>query len=203
MKLQMQADAIRIALLNKCGGIWMDADTIITNGEFLKDLEKYDLVMIGKRNMQHIGFIFASKYSLIIKEWLNEIIARVYKFRKINPKFQNLIKTVNCGYLGNEIVGRLIKLNKNDKFLRIDKNKINAFPEKKFFRKNKLNNGEKFRLFYFQKREPKIILNNTKGIIMLHNSYTTLKYQKMPEFQFLKEDILLSRLFSKLLNNSL
>ena len=54
MALPIQADAVRVALLKKYGGIWMDADTIITNGEFLKNFEKYDLVMIGKNNTQHI-----------------------------------------------------------------------------------------------------------------------------------------------------
>ena len=53
MPLSIQADAIRVALLNKYGGIWIDADTIITSGEFLKGLEKYELVMLGGKNIQH------------------------------------------------------------------------------------------------------------------------------------------------------
>ena len=40
MSLPIQADAIRVALLKKYGGIWMDADTIITSGEFLKNFGK-------------------------------------------------------------------------------------------------------------------------------------------------------------------
>ena len=37
------------------GGIWFDADTIITDGSFLKKLEDYELVMIGdeKSKTQH------------------------------------------------------------------------------------------------------------------------------------------------------
>ena len=58
MSLPIQADAIRVALLNKYGGIWMDADTIITNGEFLNNLEKYELSMFGRNNSQHIIILF-------------------------------------------------------------------------------------------------------------------------------------------------
>ena len=201
MALPIQADAIRVALLKKYGGIWMDADTIITNGEFLKNFEKYDLVMIGKNNTQHIGFIFASKYSIIISEWLNEIIYRVNKYRKNNYFFK--IKTVIWDYLGNGIVNRVININKSNKFFRLDKDKMNAFPETSFFKNTKLDPQERYRLFYFQKREAKIVLNNAKGIIMLHNSWTPSKYKKMSEIQFLKEEILLSRLLAKLLNNNL
>ena len=201
MPLSVQADAIRIALLKKCGGIWMDADTIIINGEFLKNFEKYELAMIGKNNMQHIGFIFASKYSIIISEWLNEIINRVYKYRKNNYFFK--IKKVIWDYLGNGIVNRVININKSDKFFLLDKDKMNAFPEISFFRNTKLDPQERYRLFYFQKREAKIVLNNAKGIIMLHNSWTPLKYKKMSEIQFLREEILLSRLLSKVLNSNL
>ena len=46
MSLAVQADAIRVALLNKYGGLWIDTDTIILNGEFIQELEKYELTMI-------------------------------------------------------------------------------------------------------------------------------------------------------------
>ena len=201
MPLHVQTDAIRVALLKKFGGIWMDADTIIINGEFLKNLEKYELVMIGKNKGQHIGFIVASKYSIIISEWLNGIISRVNKYRKINSILKNRTKRVSWHYLGNGIVNRIINLNKSNKFFRLNKDKMNAFPEITFFGNTTLNLIKRYRLFYFQKGEPKTVLNNVKGIIMLHNSWTPLKYKKMSENQFLKEDILLSRLLSLILNN--
>ena len=48
LSLPIQADAIRVALLKKYGGIWMDVDTIITNGEFLEELKNFELVMLGE-----------------------------------------------------------------------------------------------------------------------------------------------------------
>ena len=203
MSLSIQADAIRVALLKKYGGIWMDADTIITNEEFLKNMEKYELVMIGKNNMQHIGFIIASNNSIILDKWLSEIINRVNKYRIINNKLENGTKRIVWNYLGNGIVDLLINLNITNKFFRLDKDQINAFPEITFFGNTSLSAYKRYNLFYFRKREPKIVLNNTKGIIMLHNSWTPLKYKRMSEIEFLKEDILLSRLLSMVLYISL
>lgn len=52
--LPKQADAIRCALLYKYGGIWLDADTIITSSDIRKIFEiKADIVMIGT----HVAFI--------------------------------------------------------------------------------------------------------------------------------------------------
>ena len=201
MSLPIQADAIRVALLKKFGGIWMDADIIITNSAFLKNLEKYELIMLGNNNIQHIGFIIASTKSLLLDKWLIEIIKRVYTYRKNNKSLNNRTKRVAWNYLGNDIIDRLINSTKQNKFYRIDKDKINAFPEIKFFRNTSLNAIQKYRLFYFQKRQPEIILNNTKGIIYLHNSWTPIKYKKMLEKEFLKEDILLSKLLSRILYN--
>ena len=98
---------------------------------------------------------------------------------------------------------RLINLNKTNKFFRLNKDQINAFPEITFFGNTSLSAYKRYKLFYFRKRESKIVLNNTKGIIMLHNSWPPLKYKRMSEIEFLKEDILLSRLLSMVLNISL
>ncbi len=68
MALPIQADAIRVALLQKYGGIWMDLDIIITNRKFLSMVIS-NLVMLGnqEKKNQNIGFIYASKKSNIIK----------------------------------------------------------------------------------------------------------------------------------------
>ena len=41
----VQTDAIRVAILNKFGGIPMDSDNIVTNGKFIKSFHKQELVM--------------------------------------------------------------------------------------------------------------------------------------------------------------
>ena len=57
MSIMLQSDAIRVAVLNKYGGIWMDADTIIFNREFLMELNVFELVMFGdlKNKTQNTG----------------------------------------------------------------------------------------------------------------------------------------------------
>ena len=86
MPLKIQADAIRVALLKKFGGIWLDADTIITNGQFINKLKYYELIMLGeeKNKIQNIGFIASSSNSSIINEWLKEIIKKVNQYKENN-----------------------------------------------------------------------------------------------------------------------
>lgn len=200
MTLPIQADAIRVALLNKFGGIWMDPDIIITNGEFIKEINKHDLVMIGEDSIkfQNIGFIYASKNSSIINEWLKRIIKNVDLFKK-NQKY------LKWNYLGNGILDKIVNniTGKTDKnFFRLDSKKINALPENNYFENFSLSHEEKYRNFYFRKGEPQIILKDTKGIILLHNSWTPIKYKKMSEKEFLEQDILLSKLLSHILKKS-
>lgn len=197
LPLPIQADAIRVALLNQSGGIWMDPDTIITNSDFLKTLENYELVMIGEKKMQHIGFIIASNNSDIINNWLKEILKKVKIYNQFNNKNINI--GIKWSFLGNMIIDKLLQNSTDKKFFRLDMNKIFAFPEVKFFENSKLNMKQRYIKLYFSNREPKIILEKVKGLIMLHNSWTPIKYKKLTETKFLKENILLSKLLSKIL----
>ena len=86
MALSMQVDAIRIALLKKYGGIWMDADTIILNKDIFKKMKNFELIMFGdeKCKTNNIGFIYASNKSIIINQWLNTIIKKVKIYKKLS-----------------------------------------------------------------------------------------------------------------------
>ena len=200
MSFMLQADAIRVALLQKFGGIWMDADTIITNGDFLKNIENYDLAMIGGKNSTNIGFIYASKNSTIINAWLIEIIRRVKKFKQLfQSAYKN--KTVKFNYLGNNIIDNLLKNDNTSKnFFILDRNKLNVFPEYRLLKNSNLTQKQRYIKLYFINRAPKILFPMVKGIIMLHNSFTPNKYKNMTEKQFLKEEILLSKYLRKILN---
>lgn len=201
LPLPIQADAIRVALLKKYGGIWMDTDIIITNGDFLKKLNNFELVMIGdeKIKSQHIGFIYASKNCHIMSAWLKEIINRINTYRGANIKFQKKKKSIKWNYLGNGIIDGLLKNNTNKNFFILNKNEMNAFPEVKYYERSSLNNMKKYKRFYFHKGDAPKILKNVKGIILLHNSWTPLKYKNMSEKQFLSQNILLSNMLEYLL----
>ena len=204
MTLPIQADAIRVAILKKFGGIWMDADTIILNEELFKRRTIFDLIMVGdeKTKTQNIGFIYASKNSKIINEWLKEIInkVRIYKENMINPILDNLEMHKSWSYLGNNIVNRIITNAKTKEFLRLDRNKLSAMPELNLYKNYSQAQKYKYNLLYFRRGDPKIVLNKAKNIILLHNSWTPFKYKSMSEQEFLSQDILLSKLLSNLLN---
>lgn len=203
----VQSDAIRVAILNKYGGIWLDADTIILNDKIIKQFQNYELGMIWekKRKLHYISFIYA-KNSSILKEWQRQIIIKVKKCKYFclnkqnNIAWNNTFKIISFwNYLGNSIIDPLVNNINGKKFFHIDSNNTQVFPEFKYFQNSSIENMLKYKLFYFKKRNPLLVLNNTKGLIFLHNSWTPLQYKNLTVQAFLKEDILLSKLFLYLL----
>ena len=182
-------------------------ELILLNRNFLKEIMKFDLVMFGdeKSKTQNIGFIFATKDSIIIDEWLKKIIinVQIYKRKISDKKLETNKKILKWNYLGNGIVDKLLKNVKGKIFYRINRNKVNALPEINFFMNYSFSKFQSYNNLYFQNRDPEIILNNTKNIILLHNSWTPSKYKAMSEKEFLKQNILLSKLLNKILYKSI
>ena len=147
--------------------------------------------------------------SYIINEWFKEIIRKVKYYRDNirNNLFNNteysLKKFKSWDYLGNGIINKLIKNVSVNKFFLLDRNKMQAFPELRLFQNSSQNIKEKYKALYFEKRDPQIILDSSKSIILLHNSWTPFKYKAMSEEEFLNQDVLLSKLLSHLLNKKL
>lgn len=137
MSTMVQTDAIRVAILNKFGGIWMDSDNIVTNGKFIKSIHNQELAMIWDKYASYpfIAFIYTSKKSSIIKQWLDIIIDRVQNFTNIISKRENMTtclklnEDVNQWYfLGNGIINDLIKNVSEEKFIGIHCDDIQVFP---------------------------------------------------------------------------
>lgn len=101
--------------------------------------------MIGedKYKTQHIGFILASLNSTILNEWFNKIIDKINFFKQINNDTKKYLIINQWDYLGNQIIVPLIKNFSGNKFFRLDKYKINAFPELNCFGNSSLNVIEK------------------------------------------------------------
>lgn len=201
MQMKVQADAIRVAILKKYGGIWIDADTIFVNSSFINRFYGYELVNLS----YHIAFIYASKKSIFISKWLIRIIKRVNIYKKALSK--NLTKkeynNLNRGdYLGNLIFNPIVKECKGKEYLQINALNIFALPERIFIKGN-IPIDAKYKMFYFSPGNPKKITDYNKGIIMLHNSWTPYKYKKMSEEKFLNQNILLAHLLKKLLSNKI
>jgi mannosyltransferase OCH1-like enzyme len=214
MKKSIQADGIRVAMLKKYGGIWMDPDTIVIGREFLDDLKNTELAMFGDEmnKTQHIGFIYASNNSFLLNEWFGQIKLKVNDYKdllskKHNKNDANWINSFNKVYswnmLGNRIIDPLLK-NITDKkyYSRLDKYKMNVFPEDKHFENIFFDNTKRYREFYFKKGDIEYIINKVKkGIILLHNSWTPKRYKKMTAQRFIRKDIRMAKLLAKLVNN--
>ena len=210
MTLPIQADAIRVAILEKYGGIWMDIDIIIIDYRFLKDVFRYDLVFFGNPQEKDpaIGFIYASKNSRIMKEWLTNIIKKVSLYKEFYfgnyKKKGELSNLYMWNYLGNGIINKILQKAKEKEFIIFDWIKKNAIPERNIFHfEGKTGFKKAYNKLYFYPGNPQKIIYNNSGIIFLHNSWTDKKYQYMSKIQFLKQNILLSSLLKLLLKKKL
>jgi len=212
MSLAIQADAIRIALLEKHGGIWMDADTIITSSTFLEFCKKTPLIMIGDpQNLSpHMAFIKASQKSKLLKRWLKHINARVKFFKSLNryKYFYFLIKKKwkkahAWDFLGNGIINKLLQKASTKEYKILDRQTFGVMPEILLNKDKTLLQKQIYQKFYFQDNiKPQEILKTTKGIIMLHNSWTPEMYKQLNEEDFFSTDNTLSNLLTFLLQGS-
>ena len=168
--------------------------------------------MLGeeKTKSQSIGFIYANKNCSIINFWLKNIIRKVQIYKRNLKTINNSEifgktrkKIISWNYLGNSIIDEYLKNTSEKVFFRIDKNEINALPETNYFKNYSLNASQKYQNFYFHERDPELILNASKNLLYLHNSWTPSKYRLMSEKEFLKQDILLSKLLVYILNKTI
>ena len=201
--LPKQADAIRCALLKKYGGLWLDADTILTSPQ-VKDYLMIDseLVMISK----HLAFIKANNNSKIIADWYNQIQYNLKFYKDVkyqNNAVQKILhprryrRVENWDYLGNYILHKMLKTKNKKKFFSIDRMEINALPE--LNNKNNDNLVENYQNFYFENDYSQDVIKNTKGIILLHNSWTPQQFLETNEEAFLSRNNTLSNVLKTVL----
>lgn len=211
MELAKQSDAIRAALIDKNGGIWMDADTIVTSASFFNNMNNCETVMIGRQSDGVIygAFIYArNPKAAFVNKWLSELPWRVAKYKILsrNKLLRKIFKSAwraaqNWDYCVNAIIDPIYKSFSDDEFLLLDKDEIVALPEyvssknKPGIAKDKL-----YQDFYFKPGDAKKeILDKCQGIVLLHNSWTPQKYKEMSVNEFLQKDILIADLLRTLL----
>jgi mannosyltransferase OCH1-like enzyme len=210
MDLATQVDAIRIALLYKYGGFWIDADTVIINSNIMNTFYDSELVMFSysKLKIHYTGFIYASRNSKIIKIWLNCIISRVKIYRHsltlkhiFSRKLFNFLfsKLSVWSYLSNGILDRFTNNVSEKEFKRIEIEDAYALPEQVLLKGNRPNC---YINFYFSPNYNMSWLKKCKGVLLLHNSWTPKRFKKMNETQFLSQNIMLAHLLSKILNGT-
>lgn len=104
-----------MCFIKKYGGLWLDADTILTSPQ-VKDYLMIDseLVMISK----HLAFIKANNNSKIIADWYNQIQYNLKFYKDVkyqNNAVQKILhprryrRVENWDYLGNYILHKMLK----------------------------------------------------------------------------------------------
>lgn len=209
----VQADAIRVALLARYGGVWLDVDTILTkpnNVLFSSSADK--LTLIGR----HIGAMSVrDRAHPILLRWLRDIRCRLeyakryhrrvprllWWFRIIRAHFFHTVMpwTYRIDFLGNAALE--IALRGNDELLlSFDRLAIKALPEL-IVRPDLASPMAAYLEVCFDGGYTRDFLREAMsggGIVCLHNSWTPKAVKKMSEAEFLESDFPLASLLRTL-----
>ncbi len=208
MPLAKQSDAIRCALLSKHGGIWMDADTIITSGGAMKELQQGNCCMLnnGKPHTLFGAYIYAAQPNTIfMNKWLTELRPRIaaykraYKFRMFRFLFKRKWKQMkNWDYCVNAIIDPLSAEMLPTELVELNGEMLKVIPERLCVRPGE-SNKEAYIRFWFE--ESGDYDDSAIGsLIFLHNSWTPSRYMVMTEDDFIKQDIPLAKLLNNVLS---
>jgi len=114
--VQHKADLIRLMLLNKFGGIWIDITTILTKSlEWIIEIQqKYKIEYVGYYNpnmmisdnsmpMIENWFMASTKNSLFIQNWLNEFLNALYsqnprQYYQKDADFEKIRQNINTPF---------------------------------------------------------------------------------------------------------
>ncbi|EEO8700219.1 capsular polysaccharide synthesis protein [Campylobacter coli] len=200
--LPKQADAIRAAVLFLYGGIWLDADTIITSSKIKYFFENPSNFSIFS---SHIGVLKAKKGSIICFNWFQECQKRILNYRKIKESNGDLRQFEAYYYLGNGPLNPNIETFKNNKNEVVIFNRVKNKVIMEAFWRTKDENKEgnaivNYQEFYFLNDYSDFVLENEAGLLMLHNSWTPYSYKNLNIEDFLICKNTLSGIFLKILN---
>ena len=102
-------------------------------------------------------------------------------------------------YLSNGILDDLVKNASEKEFKRVEIEDAFALPEQVLLKGDRIKCYIKF---YFSAKYNMSWLKKCRGVLLLHNSWTPDRFKKMNEVQFLRQDIMLAHLLSKILNST-
>lgn len=107
-----------------------------------------------------------------------------------------MAKIKNWDFLGNAILNKYLQTKYG--YFKIDRDEINALPETKY-NGDLQNLVENYQSFYFNNDFSAQVMKDTKGIILLHNSWTPRKFLVMNEREFLEQNNTLSSILKTIL----
>ncbi len=187
------ADAVRIAVLNQHGGLWLDCDTIVLSKKFEnRIMSDKETVLIGnpERRKVSIGVIKSVSNSKMLIDWVDY---QKYVIKNFNRTQENF-----WSYLGNSFTDPYLESHFSD----VEIKPIGSFWPELYVRglSDEANSHpEKYREFYFEKSFNLCDLKETE-MLMLHNSWTPPRFKEMTEEEFLKQDCTISNILCEALD---
>ncbi len=210
MSLPKQSDAIRCALLHKHGGIWMDADTIVTSASGIQNLQQGDCCMLnnGKEHMLFGAYIYAAQpNSRFIRSWYEQLLPRIaaykkaWRYRCFRFLFRKAWKRMKSwDYCENAIIDPIAARMSSPEFVELKGMELGVIPERISMKEGESPKDAYIR-FWFTEGAEVPVSAEVGGLLFLHNSWTPEKYRTMDETTFMKQDIPMAKLLNKLLRN--
>ena len=176
LTLPQISDAIRIALLAKHGGVWLDADTIILNSNaekyFLPD-KKHRTVFFyyPKDNFCQMCFINTPPNSMVMNLWFQNVKEKIWNINTLN--------FIDWDFIGNSFINEYSKKYPNEMQLL---NRRLAMPDKDLISDSKFGAEAAYVQYYFlQNYHLKDVSND---MLFLQNSWTPPEFKQVPPDKF-------------------
>ena len=173
------SDAIRVALLAKHGGVWIDVDTVILNSNaekyFLPD-EKHRTVFFGnpKHRNTRICFINTPPNAMCMNLWRESIKEKIWR---LNPSTK-----VDWDFFGNKFIDAYAKKYLDE--IEIIDTKL-AMPELEIMSKT-INYEASYQVYYFLQNHHLADVN--ADMLMLHNSWSPPFFKQLSPQDFFRVD---------------
>ena len=213
MTLAMQSDCLRCAILLKYGGIWMDADTILTH-RIDTLLNREGCLFIGRqelgRRVNYGAFIVANAPgSQFLLSWYSSLLPRICEARRyrLNPLLRVFCRSKwrkirRWDYCVNAIIDPLCnEQGERLGYQFVDKDDIGAMPEFRLRRNPRfaaLSAAQLYRKYWFEKPEAEVE-GGSGGVVLLHNSWTPKSFRDMSEDEFLSCNVRMACLLRQIL----
>lgn len=198
--LAKQADCIRCALLNKYGGIWLDADTVLTKPLDAR-FTSPDVTMVARHEASgpviYGAYIYAAEPATkLMAEWYRQLVPRVAKSRLFRGSLMRRLldrrgwkQVRSWSYFENDILDPLVRRIATADCALVDKDGLGAFPEEAMYGCKDIDGPHAAYVnYWFSPGSADEALADCAGIIMLHNSWTPERFLTMSETEFLSTD---------------
>lgn len=212
MTFAMQSDCIRCAVLKKHGGVWMDADTVLTKplGERFAHA---DCTLIGRRVDGRIvnygAYINAVRpETRFLSAWHRALVPRVRRAALFyDSAWRRFVQRrawsemQRWDYAVNAIIDPLSAQMSAQDYALVEKDAILAMPEVLLRPAHpELCYSDLYAKYWFEPGDVSEILARCGGIVMLHNSFTPRRFLEMGMEAFAASDVRLARLLRAVLS---